>query len=117
MADEPAVPVFDVAAFERRTCGDAALRQELVEMFLEDCPARLAAVHAAVEQRNAPALVWAAHMLQGSCGYLSAGAAREQAAHLEEIGRQGRLEEADAILVRLDAAIAELIPELRKHYS
>jgi len=76
MADEPAVPVFDVAAFERRTGGDAALRHEVVGMFLEDCPARLAAVHAAVEQRNAPALV-----------------------------------------VRLDAAIAELIPELRKHYS
>ncbi len=34
-------------------------------------------------------------LAQGSCGYLSAGVAREQAAHLEQIGRQGRLEEAD----------------------
>jgi HPt (histidine-containing phosphotransfer) domain-containing protein len=117
MADERAFPVFDVAAFERRTGGDADLRHELIVMFLEDCPVRLAAVHAAVEQRDAPALAWAAHMLHGSCGYLSAVAACEQAAHLEKIGRHGRLEGADAVLVRLDAAVADLLPELRRFHS
>jgi HPt (histidine-containing phosphotransfer) domain-containing protein len=116
---ESARPVFDVAAFERQTGGDTDLRHEIIGMFLEDCPLRVAAVHAAVEQRDAAALVSAAHSLKGACGYLSAVAAREQAAHLEEIGRLGCMDEAeaDAALARLDAAVAELIPELRRHYS
>jgi len=119
MAGEHAKAVFDVAAFERQIGGDADLRHEIIGMFLEDCPVRLAAVHAAVAQRDAAALVSAAHSLKGACGYLSAPAAREQAAQLEEIGRLGRLDkdEPDGALARLDAAVAELIPELRKHYS
>jgi HPt (histidine-containing phosphotransfer) domain-containing protein len=117
MADAGAFPVFDAAAFEQRTGGDTDLRHDIIGMFLEDCPVRVAAVHAAVEQGDAPALAWAAHMLHGSCAYLSAGVAREQAAHLEEIGRHGRLEEADDVLERLDAAVAELLPELRRFHS
>jgi hypothetical protein len=35
-------------------------------------------------------------------------------AQLEAIGREGRLDEAVAGLDRLDAAVAQLIPELRK---
>src|SRR5882762_2657838 len=119
MAGENAKAVFDVAAFGRQTGGDADLRHEIIGMFLEDCPVRVAAVRAAVEQRDAAALAAAAHSLKGACGYLSAVAACEQAAHLEQIGRQGRMDEAgaDAALARLDAAVAELIPELRRHYS
>jgi two-component system, sensor histidine kinase and response regulator len=117
MAGESARPVFNAAAFKRQTGGDAHLRREIIGMFLEDCPVRVAAVRAAVERRDAPALVSAAHSLKGACGYLSAVAAREHAAHLEQIGRQDRLEEADAVLARLDAAVAELLPELRKQLS
>jgi len=115
MPDERVRPVFDAAAFERQTGGDANLRQEIIQMFLEDCPVRVAAVRAAVEQRDAPALVAAAHSLKGACGYLSAVAAREEAAHLEQLGRQGRVDEAADRLARLDAAVAQLIPELTKH--
>jgi HPt (histidine-containing phosphotransfer) domain-containing protein len=108
-------PIFDAAAFERQTAGDADLRHEIIQMFLEDCPGRVAAVRAAVERRDASALVVAAHSLKGACGYLSAIAAREEAAHLEQLGRQGRIDEADSVLPRLDAAVDALIPELRKH--
>ena len=108
-------PIFDAASFERQTGGDASLRREIIQMFLEDCPIRVAAVRAAVEERDASALVAAAHSLKGACAYLSAVAAREEAAHLEQLGRQGRIDEADSVLPRLDAAVAALIPELRKH--
>jgi HPt (histidine-containing phosphotransfer) domain-containing protein len=92
------------------------LRHEIIGMFLEDCPVRVEAVRAAVERRDAPSLASAAHSLKGACGYLSAMAAREHAAHLEQIGRAGRMEEAEvaAALARLDAAVAELLPALRK---
>ena len=117
MASDGARRVFDVVAFERQTGGDAHLRQEIIQMFLEDCPVRLAAIRAAVQQCDAQALASTAHSLKGACGYLSAVATREAASHLEQIGRLGRMEEADAALARLDAAAAELIPELRKQLS
>ena len=117
MAGEGATPVFDAAAFERQTGGDVRLRHEIVRMFLEDCAARLSTVRAAVEQRDAQALTSAAHSLKGACAYLSAVAAREHAAQLEQIGREGPMEEAAAVLARLDAAVAALIPELRKQLS
>ena len=117
MAGEGGTPVFDAAAFERQTGGDVRLRHEIVRMFLEDCPGRLSAVRAAVEQRDAQALTTTAHSLKGACAYLSAVAAREHAAHLEQLGRQGRMEEAAAELARLDAAVAALMPELRKQLS
>jgi len=107
-------PIFDAARFERQTGGDAGLRHEIIQMFLEDCPARVAAIRAAVEQRDATALVAAAHSLKGACGYLSAAAAREEAARLEQLGRENRLGEAGSALARLDAAVAALIPELQK---
>ena len=117
MPGEGERPIFDVARFERQTGGDASLRHQIIQMFLEDCPLRVAAVRAAVEQRDATALVAAAHSLKGACGYLSAVAAREAAADLEELGRQNRLgegDEAERALARLDAAVAVLIPELQK---
>ena len=41
MPADPAA-VLDVAALERQTGGDAGLRDEIVRMFLEDCPQRVA---------------------------------------------------------------------------
>jgi len=117
MAGERAHPVFDAAAFERQTGGDANLRREIIQMFLEDCPVRVSAIRAAVEQRDAAALVASAHSLKGACGYLSAVATREEAAHLEQIGRQGRVDEAPGALARLDAAVADLMAELQQHHS
>src|SRR5882724_4883171 len=111
MASDGPQRVFDLAAFEQRTGGDADLRREIIEMFLEDCPVRMAAIRAAVE-RGAPSMLMStAHSLKGACGYLSAIAAREESSQLEEIGRQGRMAEAAGVLARLDAAVADLIPE------
>ncbi len=50
-------PVFDREVFERQVGGDRELALEILRMFLEDCPGRMAAIKAAVEQGdpNAPA--------------------------------------------------------------
>jgi HPt (histidine-containing phosphotransfer) domain-containing protein len=117
MSDGNENPVFDLVAFERQTGGDARLRHEMIQMFLEDCPVRVAAVRAAVERRDAEALVESAHSLKGACAYLSAIAARDEASHLELIGRLGRLDDAEAALARLETAVAVLIPELRRQLS
>jgi two-component system sensor histidine kinase/response regulator len=106
--------VFDVEAFDRQTGGDAALRAEIIQMFLEDCPRRVADIRAAIAQGDAAALMSSAHSLKGAAAYLSASIVRGHAGDLERLGREGRLGEAPAVLDQLDAAVAVLLPELQK---
>ncbi len=105
--------VFDPDAFERQTGGDAELRAEIIQMFLEDCPVRVQEIRAAVDRNDAPALVAAAHALKGSAAYLSASIVRACAADLEAAGRERKLDAARALVADLDAAVAALIPELK----
>jgi len=86
---------------------------DVVRMFLEDCPIRVAAIRAAVEDADAARIRASAHTLKGSAGYLSAGFVVDAAADLERMGLEGRVAETAAGLERLDAAVAQLIPELR----
>jgi HPt (histidine-containing phosphotransfer) domain-containing protein len=106
--------VFDLAALDRQTSGDRELQLELVRMFLEDCPSHLAAIRAAVADGDGARIRSGAHTLKGAAAYLSAAFVADAAAHLETIGREGRLAEAVASLERLEAAVARLLPELRR---
>jgi len=83
-------------------------------MFLEDCPVRLEAIRTAVRDGDLARLRSNAHALRGAAGFLSATFVVDATAQLEAIGREGRLGEAVAGLDKLDAAVAQLIPELRK---
>ena len=109
--------VFDPAAFERQTGGDAALRAEIIQMFLEDCPERVEEIRAAVDSHDAAALVSAAHALKGSAAYLCASIVRARAADLERAGRDRNLDAARSLLADLDAAVAQLIPELNDSHG
>ena len=105
-------PVFDRAAFARQTGGDASLCAEIIQMFLEDCPVRVEEIRAAIDRGDAAALVSSAHALKGSAAYLAAQVLRACAADLERAGRERQLDAAPALLAALDAAVAELLPEL-----
>jgi HPt (histidine-containing phosphotransfer) domain-containing protein len=110
-------PVFDRAAFARQTGGDASLCDEIIQMFLEDCPVRVEEIRAAIATGDVAALVASAHALKGSAAYLSAQILRACAADLERAGRERHLDAAPALLVALDAAVAELLPELRASHG
>jgi HPt (histidine-containing phosphotransfer) domain-containing protein len=107
-------PVFDREVFERQIGGDRALALEVLQMFIEDCPERVAAIRAAVEQGDASALCTAAHTLKGSAGYLAAAHVVDAAARLERIGREGPLADAPAAVVQLEGAVARLMPEIQR---
>ena len=107
-------PIFDGARFDMQTGGDRDLQREVVQMFLEDCGARVEAIGAAVGARDAARLRSAAHALKGSAAYLSALAVVEAAGRLEGMGRDGTFDEAAAVFERLTAAVAELVTELHR---
>ena len=113
-AEDDVRAIFDSAAFARQTGGDASLRTEIIQMFLEDCPVRIGEIRAAVVSGDAQALVSSAHALKGSAAYLSASIVRACAADLERMGRERNLEGAPARLEQLDAAAADLAVALKK---
>lgn len=107
-------PVFDREVFERQVGGDRALALEILRMFLEDCPERMAAIKAAVEQGDAGGLCAAAHTFKASAGYLAAVHVVDAAALLERLAREGVLTDAPAAVDQLESAVARLVPEIRR---
>jgi CheY-like chemotaxis protein len=110
---ETSQAVFDKPSFLSRLDGDELLGREIVEMFLQECPKLLQNVHAAAEQRNASLLERAAHALKGSVGDIAAPQAYEAARTLEQMAREGKLENAGAALMSLESALDRLVRELR----
>jgi HPt (histidine-containing phosphotransfer) domain-containing protein len=84
----------------------------LAKIFLEDCPARLSAIQAGVERRDAPALLEAAHALRGSVANFGATRAVEAAMKLELMAKAGDLTGAPAALADLQQAMAAFAGEL-----
>lgn len=69
--------------------GDDDLLGELIALFLEDSPARIAGMRDAIVREDWPALASWAHSLKGSCGSLGARHMAELCARLEHLGRSG----------------------------
>ena len=110
--DEPRPP-FDLEALDRQTGGDRGLGREVVRMFLEDCPGHVAAIHAAIHGGDTTSLRLTAHALRGAAAFVAAVFVVDAAAHLEALGREGRIDEAGAGVERLEAALAQVLPALR----
>jgi signal transduction histidine kinase/DNA-binding response OmpR family regulator/ligand-binding sensor domain-containing protein len=87
---------FDEDALRRRLSGDDDLMTEVIQMFRDDLPVRLAAIKDAVISRNADALREAAHALRGEAANLSADGLREAAFVLERVGAESRMDAAGA---------------------
>ena len=110
---EPAQSI-DLARALERMGGDQQLFADVVRVFLEDSPERLAAIKRAVDQRNADAIRRSAHALKGAASNLAANDVFEAANTLERLGAEARLDAAEAAWRRLSAAAAELLDTLRR---
>jgi signal transduction histidine kinase/DNA-binding response OmpR family regulator len=106
-------PPVDRLAAMRRLGGDADLLAQVIELFLEDCPARLAALRAAVSRGDAREVRFVAHALKGSAGTLAANALSEAAAGLEQIAVAGRIGEAAAAADVLEKEAEKVLAYLR----
>jgi signal transduction histidine kinase/CheY-like chemotaxis protein len=110
--------VFDREAVLKRVGGSTELLQEIVKLFLDECPRLLGEVHEAVARRDADRLHRAAHALKGTVANFKAPAVFDAALRLEVMGRSGQLDgSAEACrtlegeIERLERALAELRPD------
>ena len=69
--------------------GDDDLLGELIDLFLEDTPGRIAGMRDAIAREDWPALASWAHSLKGSCGSLGAQHMAGLCGRLEQHGRSG----------------------------
>jgi len=105
---------FDFDEVLGRVEGDRLLLNEIIQMFLEDCPMLMADIRASLRDQHAGRLKLAAHSLRGAVGNLSAAASERAAQSLEMIGRSGDLTGADDVLAVLDIAVECLESRLRE---
>jgi CheY-like chemotaxis protein len=109
---EPAAAVIDRTVALERTGGDAQLLQELVQMFLQECPGLLAEIRSAIAAKDAPKLRRLSHTFKGAVSTLAAPAACEAAQRLETMGHQGDLSRTDEAYALLEGAVERLRPVL-----
>lgn len=92
--------------------GDHDLLHELIDVFLEDAPERMAAVRQALGAGDAVALYKAAHTLKGSAGNFGATEVVSRALQLEAHARCGDLVSASMEVPLLEADMDRLTSEL-----
>ncbi|HUT94750.1 MAG TPA: response regulator [Thermoguttaceae bacterium] len=88
--------------------GDRELLDIVVQAALEEVPRLMEEIRQAIAAGDAAALRLAAHTLKGSIRYFGQGPAYQHAYRLEEMGRDGQLEDAGPTLAALEGDMEQL---------
>jgi PAS domain S-box-containing protein len=105
------------SALLARTDGDHELAGELIEIFLEEWPQRVAAIRDAIDQNDTRALERAAHTANGAICYFSSGSATRAALRLQQMGVEGNVSEAQSTLADLEGSVEIVTTQLREFSS
>jgi HPt (histidine-containing phosphotransfer) domain-containing protein len=103
---------IDLAAALKRTMGDVDFLRLMLDTFAATLPEQLSVITTALDAHSAEALAGAAHKLKGTALNLSIGHLAKSAREVEQIGREGRLDEGQVALARLKKDCAEFEAQL-----
>jgi CheY-like chemotaxis protein len=109
--------ILDKATALANLGGDERVLAEVAHMFLVECSRLMSQVREAIHRNNALALEHVAHTIKGSVGTFAAQKAYETARRLEELGREGRLKDAEGVYASLEAEMDRLRPEMESLVS
>jgi HPt (histidine-containing phosphotransfer) domain-containing protein len=99
---------FDHEEMLERLGGDTELLDDVLVVFLEECPKMLEQVRGAVDEGDPMSVRRAAHSMKGALLNISAGPAAAEATQLELLGSEERLAESAAVLKRLQQELERL---------
>ena len=100
---------FDVDKLLERCMGDPAFLETMLAKFREQSAAMLDRLDQGIAAADARRVALAAHTFKGAAANLSAGAASDVAARLEELGNAGSLDGASRYLEQLRAEVQRCI--------
>jgi two-component system, sensor histidine kinase and response regulator len=108
------VPAWDPAVMLERLGGDEELARQLVELFVSECPRMMAVVRDSIANKDADQIRRAAHAFKGSVGNFTEDAPMTTAFELEQMGRDGQIDLAPALLARLETEVADFLVALNR---
>ncbi|HIJ94322.1 MAG TPA: response regulator [Desulfuromonadales bacterium] len=98
---EQSLPVFDRAELLERLGGRDDMMGRFLEMFSRNVAGYMEQLRSAAERGDTEQLRIQAHTIKGAAGNISARVVRETAAALETLAREGKVDEAVAMIDRL----------------
>jgi ammonium transporter, Amt family len=101
---------FDMSALLERCSGDEALAWRLIRLFQKNGVTDFRRLEDLVEEGDCQGIIETAHRLKGSAIYVSADRVRHVAGELEEMARQGDLQQAARTLQVLERELADFSP-------
>ena len=104
---------WSAQAMLERLGGDESLARQLAGLFVAEHARMMDAVRAAVASGRAEDLRRAAHALKGSAANFTDGPPTTTAFELEQIGREGRVADAPAVMRRLEADVEVFVTRLK----
>ena len=111
-------PVLDPAVLEtlRKLTppGEPDVLTEVLRIFLDEGPARVARLRNAWTARNIEEVHRSAHSLKGSAGNIGARRLHAVCSQLDEIGESRDLDAAAALVAALDAEFDKVVTEIRR---
>jgi len=102
----PAVDHDTVVALRDLNPDDPNFLRELIDMFLQDVPERIAEIEQALLRQDAVLLTRAAHTIKGSCSNFGAASLGKISLEMEQQGKRAAFAEASASLPTLKAEFA-----------
>lgn len=108
---------FDRSVALHHTGEDVEILEQILRMFLEQGPERMALVEAALARGEAKDLEREAHALKGAAATLGMDVLREASYYVERMGAQGDLEEAVAGVARMRSAMDAVLAAVRQELA
>jgi len=103
--EETQLKPFDRTTLLRRLEGDTELLDEVLQIFLSDCPTMLEKIRRAAARRDAKALLFPAHALKGAAANVCASRIHAVALKLELMAKEDRLVDVESHVSALEAEI------------
>lgn len=106
-SSEASAPPLDHDAYQQ-FChllgeNEPAVIREMITLFLEETPHKIAELQQAVEQHDAERLAYTAHALKSSCAQIGAIPLSELCQQMESIGQTNQLADSELLLVHMKA--------------
>lgn len=114
----PPSPVIDIEAIENLRAlspddGDVFLK-EILGIFIEDTPGRIAELHSSRAAGNLPSFTRAAHSIKGSSSNVGATELKAIAEKLELQSKQQGFDNTESLVAELESAFDRARAELQK---
>jgi len=102
------MPPVDLTRLREASMADEEFLREIVDLFLDDTPKQLNALRQAIEAQDSSGVRTGAHRLKGASVNIGAQPFSNICWKLEQIGKQGQLEQAPMLLRDLDSEFRRL---------